>query len=86
MLQELVKQKVKAIVCMGTDNKKITKAFSKIVDTVVETGSAEEAVRTASRLASKGDTVLLSPCCSSFDLFDDYEDRGRQFKQAVKSL
>ncbi|TAL60185.1 MAG: UDP-N-acetylmuramoyl-L-alanine--D-glutamate ligase [Bacteroidetes bacterium] len=86
MLKELVKQKVKAIVCLGTDNKKIIKAFSKLVDTVVETCSANDAVRAAARLSAKGETVLLSPCCSSFDLFDNYEDRGRKFKQAVKSL
>ncbi|MBI4931262.1 MAG: UDP-N-acetylmuramoyl-L-alanine--D-glutamate ligase [Bacteroidetes bacterium] len=86
MLQELVKQKVKAIVCLGTDNKKIIKAFSKIVDVIVQTKSADEAVRMSAKLSTKGDTVLLSPCCSSFDLFDNYEDRGRKFKQAVKSL
>lgn len=86
MLQELVRQKVKAIVCLGTDNKKIIKAFSKMVDVIVETKSADEAVRMSSRLATKGDTVLLSPCCASFDLFDNYEDRGRKFKHAVKSL
>jgi len=86
MLQELVKQKVKAIVCLGTDNKKIIKAFSKFVDVIVETTSADEAVKAASRMSKKGDTVLLSPCCSSFDLFDNYEDRGRKFKHAVKSL
>ena len=86
MLQDLVKQKVKAIVCLGTDNKKIVKAFSKFVDVIVETSSADEAVKAASRMSKKGDTVLLSPCCSSFDLFDNYEDRGRKFKHAVKSL
>jgi UDP-N-acetylmuramoylalanine--D-glutamate ligase len=86
MLKDLAKQKVKAIVCLGTDNKKIIKAFSKVVDVIVETGTAEEAVRAADRIATKGDTVLLSPCCSSFDLFDNYEDRGRKFKHAVKSL
>lgn len=86
MLKDLVKKHVKAIVCLGVDNKKIIKAFSKLVPTVVETSSASDAVRSASRLAGKGDTVLLSPCCSSFDLFDNYEDRGRKFKQAVKSL
>ncbi len=86
MLKELVKQKVKGIVCLGTDNKKIQKAFSKVVDVIVETTTADEAVRAAARLATKGDTVLLSPCCSSFDLFDNYEDRGRKFKHAVKSL
>jgi UDP-N-acetylmuramoylalanine--D-glutamate ligase len=86
MLKELVKQKVKAIVCLGTDNKKIIKAFSKVVDTIVETQSANDAVKAASRLASKGDTILLSPCCASFDLFNNYEERGWKFKQAVKSL
>lgn len=86
MLKDLVKEHVKAIVCLGTDNKKIIKAFAKDVDTIVETRSADEAVRAASRLATKGDAVLLSPCCASFDLFDNYEDRGRKFKQAVKAL
>jgi len=86
MLKDLVRQKVKAIVCLGVDNKKIIKAFSKMVDVIVETRSAEEAVRASSRLASKGDTILLSPCCASFDLFDNYEQRGRMFKQAVRSL
>ena len=86
MLEDLVKQKVKAIVCLGVDNKKIIKAFSKLVDTIVETQSANDAVKAAARLASKGDTILLSPCCASFDLFDNYEERGRKFKQAVKSL
>jgi len=86
MLKDLVKQKVKAIVCLGTDNKKIIKAFSKLVDKVVETHSADDAVKAAARLASKGDTILLSPCCASFDLFDNYEERGRMFKQAVRSL
>ena len=86
MLTDLVKQKVKAIVCLGVDNKKIIKAFSKVVDTIVETQSANDAVKAAARLATKGDTILLSPCCASFDLFDNYEERGRKFKQAVKSL
>lgn len=86
LLTDLVKQKVKAIVCLGKDNKKIIKAFSKVVDTIVETTAANEAVRVSARLATKGDTVLLSPCCASFDLFDNYEDRGRKFKQAVRSL
>jgi UDP-N-acetylmuramoylalanine--D-glutamate ligase len=86
MLKELVKQKVKAIVCLGVDNRKIVRAFKDLVNVIVETRSMEEAVRVSSKLARKGDTVLLSPCCASFDLFDDYEDRGRKFKQAVKSL
>ena len=86
MIKDLVKQKVKAIVCLGVDNKKIIKAFKDVVSVIVETKSADEAVRASARIATKGDTVLLSPCCSSFDLFDNYEDRGRKFKQAVKSL
>jgi UDP-N-acetylmuramoylalanine--D-glutamate ligase len=86
MLKDLVKQHVKAIVCLGTDNKKIIKAFSKLVPTIIETQSASDAVKAASRMATKGDTILLSPCCASFDLFDNYEERGRMFKQAVRSL
>ncbi|MEO6884377.1 MAG: UDP-N-acetylmuramoyl-L-alanine--D-glutamate ligase [Bacteroidia bacterium] len=86
MLNELVKDKVKAIVCLGTDNKKIIKAFSSIVPVLVETNSAEEAVKKAYSLSKKGDTVLLSPACASFDLFENYEDRGSRFKRAVRSL
>lgn len=86
MLKELVAQKVKAIVCLGKDNKKIKKAFGDIVEVIVETNSATEAVAKSYSLAKKGDTVLLSPCCASFDLFENYEDRGRQFKMAVKAL
>ena len=82
----VVKKKVKAIVCMGRDNKKIIEAFRDKVPTIVETGSMEEAVRSSYYLAKKGDTVLLSPCCASFDLFRNYEDRGRQFKAAVRNL
>jgi len=82
----VVKKKVKAIVCMGKDNKKIVEAFKDKVATIVETGSMEEAVRSSYYLAKKGDTVLLSPACASFDLFRNYEDRGRQFKQAVRNL
>lgn len=82
----VVKKKVKAIVCMGKDNKKIVEAFRDKVPTIVETGSMEEAVRSSYYLAKKGDTVLLSPCCASFDLFRNYEDRGRQFKAAVRNL
>jgi len=85
-LYPVVKKKVKAIVCMGKDNKKIVEAFSDKVPTIVETGSMEEAVRSSYYLAKKGDTVLLSPCCASFDLFKNYEDRGRQFKAAVRNL
>jgi UDP-N-acetylmuramoylalanine--D-glutamate ligase len=82
----VVKKKVKAIVCMGKDNKKIVEAFKDKVATIVETSSMEEAVRSSYYLAKKGDTVLLSPACASFDLFKNYEDRGRQFKQAVRNL
>jgi UDP-N-acetylmuramoylalanine--D-glutamate ligase len=82
----VVRQKVKAIVCLGKDNKKIVESFKDIVPTIVETTSMEEAVRSAYYLAHKGDTVLLSPACASFDLFNNYEDRGRQFKQAVRNL
>jgi UDP-N-acetylmuramoylalanine--D-glutamate ligase len=82
----MVKQKVKAIVCLGKDNRKITEAFRDIVPTIVETSSMEEAVRSSYYLAKKGQTVLLSPACASFDLFINYEDRGRQFKQAVRNL
>lgn len=85
MLQ-LVKEKVKAIVCMGLDNRKIHEAFGKVVETMVNTASAKEAVQAAFHLADKGDVVLLSPACASFDLFKNYEDRGRQFKEAVKEL
>lgn len=86
VLHDLVKQKVKAIICLGTDNTKIHKAFKDVVATIVDTQSAEEAVRTAYYLGKKGDTVLLSPACASFDLFENYEDRGNQFKKAVKEL
>lgn len=82
----VVKKKVKAIVCLGKDNKKIIEAFKDLVPTIVETSSMEEAVRSSYYLAKKGETVLLSPACASFDLFKNYEDRGRQFKQAVRNL
>ena len=85
-LFEMVQQKVHAIVCLGTDNAKIIEAFSDKVETIVEAGSAQEAVNLSYRLAKKGDTVLLSPACASFDLFENYEDRGQQFKRAVRSL
>jgi UDP-N-acetylmuramoylalanine--D-glutamate ligase len=85
-LLPLVREKVKAIVCLGEDNEKIKHVFSNIVDMIIETAGAEEAVKVAYKLASKGDTVLLSPACASFDLFDNYEDRGRQFKTAVRNL
>lgn len=85
-LYQVVKKKVKAIVCLGKDNKKIIGAFKDKVATIVETTSMEEAVRSSYYLAKKGETVLLSPACASFDLFKNYEDRGRQFKQAVRNL
>jgi UDP-N-acetylmuramoylalanine--D-glutamate ligase len=85
-LTELVKKKVKAIVCLGIDNSKILAAFKHIGIDMVETQSMEDAVRSAYYLARNGDTVLLSPACASFDLFENYEDRGYQFKNAVKEL
>ena len=85
-LMSLVREKVKAIICLGIDNKKIIDAFGNVVDIMVEVNNMSEAVKMAQRLSEKGDTVLLSPACASFDLFESYEDRGRQFKQAVKNL
>lgn len=81
----LVKEKVKAIVCMGKDNQKLLDFFSAHVDNICDTHSLSEALESARNLASDGDTVLLSPCCASFDLFKSYEDRGRQFKDYVKA-
>lgn len=86
LILDLVKEKVKAIVCMGVDNRKIHEAFQHQVPVMVNTGSAAEAVHSAFRLAAKGDAVLLSPACASFDLFKNYEDRGKQFKEAVRDL
>jgi UDP-N-acetylmuramoylalanine--D-glutamate ligase len=85
-LFEVVKKKVKAVVCLGKDNRKIVESFKDKVPTIVETVSMEEAVRSSYYLAANGDTVLLSPACASFDLFNNYEDRGRQFKDAVRNL
>ncbi|HZH87526.1 MAG TPA: UDP-N-acetylmuramoyl-L-alanine--D-glutamate ligase [Brumimicrobium sp.] len=82
----LVREKVKAIICLGKDNSKIIEAFTGVVDTIVETQSPVEAVGYGYQLAKKDDTVLLSPACASFDLFENYEDRGQQFKNAVRSL
>jgi UDP-N-acetylmuramoylalanine--D-glutamate ligase len=85
-IKQLVKEKVKAIVCMGTDNRKIHEAFGNEVELIVNTNNAKDAVNAAFHFADKGDTVLLSPACASFDLFKNYEDRGNQFKEAVKEL
>jgi UDP-N-acetylmuramoylalanine--D-glutamate ligase len=85
-LLPLVSEKVKAIVCLGLNNEKIIASFSNVVENIVETAGAEEAVKVAYKLAHKGEAVLLSPACASFDLFENYEDRGRQFKNAVRNL
>jgi UDP-N-acetylmuramoylalanine--D-glutamate ligase len=85
-LLPLVREKVKAIVCLGVDNDKIKETFNNVVDIIVETAGAEEAVKVCHKLAERGETVLLSPACASFDLFENYEDRGRQFKKAVRNL
>ena len=85
-LKPLVKEKVKIIICLGLDNIKLHQAFQCDVDLIINTSSAKEAIHVASRMAEGGDVVLLSPACASFDLFDSYEDRGRQFKEAVRNL
>ena len=85
-LMPLVREKVKAIVCLGMDNTKIKETFGNVVDLVVETFAMEEAVKVAYKIAERGDTVLLSPACASFDLFENYEDRGNQFKNCIKNL
>ena len=85
-LMSLVHEKVKAIICLGIDNKKIIDAFGNIVDMMVEVDNMHDAVNTARHIAEKGDTVLLSPACASFDLFQNYEDRGNQFKREVRNL
>lgn len=85
-LMSLVREKVKAIICLGVDNRKIIDAFGNVVDIMVEVNNMNDAVKTAQRLTEKGDAVLLSPACASFDLFENYEDRGKQFKQAVHNL
>ena len=88
VLTDLVKEKVKAIVCLGVDNSKIHAAFEEIVgsDNICDALSADEAVKASAKFADQGDVVLLSPCCASFDLFDNYEDRGEKFKEAVRRL
>ena len=85
-LMQLVREKVKAIICLGMDNKKIIDAFGNVVDVMIEVHSMQDAVKMSQRLAEKGDAVLLSPACASFDLFESYEDRGKQFKNAVQNL
>ncbi|MFA6402819.1 MAG: UDP-N-acetylmuramoyl-L-alanine--D-glutamate ligase [Salinivirgaceae bacterium] len=86
LLLPMVKEKVKAIICLGVDNSKIHTAFDGKVKTIVDTHSMDDAVREAYRIGKSGDVVLLSPACASFDLFQNYEDRGRKFKQAVRNL
>ena len=85
-IEQFVKQKVKAIVCLGVDNTKLHNFFDGKVPTITDASSMSEAVEKCSQLAAEGDVVLLSPCCASFDLFKSYEDRGEQFKACVKNL
>ena len=86
VLLDLARQKVKAMICMGLDNRKFHESFTGVVPEIHDVTSAEDAVKLASRIAEAGDVVLLSPCCASFDLFRNYEDRGRKFKEAVRNL
>ncbi len=85
-LMPMVREKVKAIICLGLDNSKLVEAFGNVVEPLVETYAMEEAVKVAYKIGERGDTVLLSPACASFDLFENYEDRGNQFKAAIKNL
>ncbi|TAI46872.1 UDP-N-acetylmuramoyl-L-alanine--D-glutamate ligase [Flagellimonas allohymeniacidonis] len=85
-LMPLVREKVKAIICLGMDNTKLKEAFGSVIDLMVETYSMEEAVKVAYKIGERGDAVLLSPACASFDLFENYEDRGNQFKAEIKKL
>lgn len=86
VIKDLVEDKVGTLVCLGKDNTKLHKAFGKRVENIIDASNMEEAVSKAYYLASKGDTILLSPACASFDLFENYEDRGWQFKEAVRKL
>lgn len=86
LLNEIVKKKVKAIICLGVDNKKMIKAFSNDIKMILEAGSMKEALQNAYKIGEQGDVVLLSPACASYDLFEDYEDRGRQFKKFVREF
>ncbi|MCB9032726.1 MAG: UDP-N-acetylmuramoyl-L-alanine--D-glutamate ligase [Chitinophagales bacterium] len=86
LIKDLVKEKVKAIICIGEDNETLHQAFSDVVGYIVDSKDMEDAVKLAYNIADKGDVVLLSPCCASFDRFDNYEDRGNQFKKFVRSL
>ena len=85
-MESLVRDKVKALICLGKDNTKLIGAFEQIVPVIESTDAVDKAVRYASELANPGDTVLLSPACSSFDLFKNYQDRGDKFKEAVLAL
>jgi UDP-N-acetylmuramoylalanine--D-glutamate ligase len=85
-IEELVRQKARGLIFLGKDNRKLRAFFDGIVPDIEEVNSMKDAVDTAYRMAEKGDTVLLSPCCASFDLFQNYEDRGNQFKDCVRRL
>ena len=86
LLKDLVAEKVKAIICLGKNNENIIRAFQKVADTIIETDSMNDAIKLAVHLSKRDDTVLLSPACASFDLFENFEERGQKFKEAVKSL
>ena len=86
MLREMVDKKVKAIICLGVDNKKIKNSFKNSVKTIIETKSMFDAVKSAYSLGEAGDVILLSPACASYDLFQDFEDRGRQFKNIIREF
>jgi UDP-N-acetylmuramoylalanine--D-glutamate ligase len=86
MLLDLVKEKVHTLICLGKDNSKLVESFGSVVPQCIEVSSMDEAVKAAYKLSKPGDTVMLSPACASFDLFDNYEDRGRQFKECVREL